>query len=201
MIMMTHDTPLEHHIARVAEAWPQPGADAPRARTRAPILALTPEGPRYMRLRVALHRQDFAAALTHPAQYTTLQYGDLEPRFLAIATAPARLRQAGELEFLIPHDTTLGAALSAARVGDQVALSAPEGPGFPVSARGPLLICVTGSGAAAARALIEHLVMEAPERLSEVFLYQGDQDAGARAYAHERRDWPALFAHGRGDRR
>ena len=62
---------------------------AARARTACTIESIDPQGPKYLSLKL-IAPAPLAATHTVPAQYTTLQLGELAPRFFVIASPPAR---------------------------------------------------------------------------------------------------------------
>ncbi|MEM1348144.1 MAG: hypothetical protein AAGI01_06295 [Myxococcota bacterium] len=177
--------------SRLANTLPDAPADAPRARRSLPIASLVEAGARYWRL--VLRAQGEEALLDSfrlPGQYTTLQWADLEPRYLVIAEGPSRTRQGRALEFLLDRDSSLGQALRGASVGDVVGVSPAEGPGWEL---GDLLGCgevwafASGSGIATMRSVWRELEHQWPERAERFALFYGEHERDDFVYAHEQR--------------
>ena len=170
---------------RIAASWPALAAHAERERWIGHIARLEPAGDPYLSLEVSMTPAQ-AARLRHPAQYTTLGVGELAPRFLVVASAPAP--ELDRWRFLIKRDSTLGKALdSQGAVGQPLTVSAPEGPGFGVPGpQGPppgeVLAFTTGSGIATIRPVLDHLLLTHPEVLARTTLHYGESHADHFAY-------------------
>lgn len=180
-------TPKEIASVALANAARRPilSASAERERQVARLLTLTQEGPRYWRL--ALGASDaFRSSYSHPAQYITLSVGDMDPRYVALASSPHE----PDWQFLIDQDSTLGRAL-ALPTPQPVVISAPEGKGFCLSQDhdAPLVLFTTGSGIATMRGVIEWCATHHPSQLAHTHLYYGELDEHAVAYSQEIDRW------------
>lgn len=177
---------------RIAASWPSRAAHADRERWTGHIARLTPEGAPYLSLEVAMDPAQ-AARLHHPAQYTTLGFGALTPRFLVIASAPGE--RADRWRFLIKRESTLGRALEAEGApGQPIVLSAPEGPGFGVPGpqgppAGEVLMFTTGSGIATLRPVLDHLLDAHPDALARTTLHYGESRAEDFVYSEALARW------------
>lgn len=157
----------------IAHEFPTREAHEARARRSFEVTAVWAEGPRYLALRAAIDDADFLDSHAHPAQYTTLQYGSLPPRYLVIASPPTTAPPSWD--FLVDRDTDLGEALAKVEPGHQVVLSPAEGSGYPIapSPEHALLLFTTGSGVASMRPVIERA--RAAGLAHNITLYYGEQ--------------------------
>jgi NAD(P)H-flavin reductase len=158
---------------------PVPVVEAKLAATRQVLLTLD-----------APHHAD---AHTIPGQYARLAFEDGVPRPYAIASAPHASSGAGSsrFEFLLKVPEERVGPLLALGAGDKVAMSRPQGKGFPVdkAVRGTSLwLFAAGSGIAPLRAVVEHLLPKRAE-LHELVLLYGVRHAGELAFTSMFGDW------------
>lgn len=181
---------IEQYARRLANAMPDRPPIAPRRRHPFVVERVWREGPRYLALEVRVERHDFLEAHTRPGQYVTFEYGDVDPRFLVVASAPHRGQR---WQFLIDRHTDLGEAVADVAAGDSVVLSPPEGDGFPADqvADSSVLMFTTGTGIASMRPVLQHWAAHpdcAPARRA---LYYGESAEADFAYVQEMAEWRA----------
>jgi NAD(P)H-flavin reductase len=122
-----------------------------------------------------------------PGQYVRVRIDSGEGVF-AIASGPER--DGATFELLVKSGSEVADVLAIAPVGTPVELTAPEGPGFPLSeAYGHrVLLFATGSAISAIRSLIHAIRHERP-RFRSVTLYFGARTPDAFAYESELEEW------------
>lgn len=122
-----------------------------------------------------------------PGQYVTMSIAGLPGAFFAMAAGPDTQ---GNLLFLLRLRGPLGERLRRVGVGDQVGISAVDGPGFPVhKALGrDCLFFATGSGIAPIRALIEY-VLARREDFGALTLYYGERSAEDVSFRGDLKAW------------
>ena len=183
------DDALPPSARQIVEGEPDIPLDAPRERHSCIIEEVWDEGRRYIGLRVAVDQTE-RDAYTHPGQYVTLSPEHIKPRFLVIANAPDQPPEAG-WEFLVDGKTDLGQSIDPLTSGSTLAISAPEGPGWPldeVTGR-PVLCFATGSGIASIRPLLQYWAHRTDLAPSQVTVYYGESEAGDFAYLDENAEW------------
>jgi NAD(P)H-flavin reductase len=134
----------------------------------------------------APHHKD---AHTIPGQYARLAFEDGVPRPYAIACAPGKHQ--GRFEFLLKVPEERVGPLLALGAGDKVAMSKPQGKGFPIECveRGTALwLFAAGSGIAPLRAVVEALLPKRAE-LAELVLHYGVRHADELAFTASFGDW------------
>lgn len=186
---------LTDYAHRLANARPDRAITAKRVREPFRVTRVWDEGARYIGVSVAIDDGEFLASLRRPGQYTTFQYGELEPRFLAIASAPSAAG-IGEScwDFLIDRDSGLGKYLqeeNGLKVGRKILLSQAEGEGFPaedLKGRTVLLFC-TGAGIASVRPVMTYWHAHPERSPANIALYYGESDVHHFAYGGEIARW------------
>lgn len=133
-------------------------SDAPLA---LPVVSAREIASRQVLLAIAVRGSPLAAAHTVPGQYARLRPEDGVARQFVIASPPG----SPTLELLLKVPPERVALLTALGSGDRVLVGRPQGDGFPMAkAEGQSLMLVgVGSGVAALRSVIEHLL---PRRTS-----------------------------------
>lgn len=178
-------TPLtiETMAKEIANRWPTPSIEAKREQRAAVVARCIKERHGYRRLFLApAEAHAPLPKVQSPGQYITVRYGALAPRFLVLANAPQN-----PWELLISPQSTLGQAIPEDATGQQLYISAPEGPGFneqlwTLRRTQPLLAFATGSGIATIKALLEHIEQHSPEKLGRCVLYYGERGPADHAY-------------------
>jgi len=128
-----------------------------------------------------------AAAHSRPGQVVKVRTGAGEGYF-ALASAPSGDRH---VSLLVKRGGRVAdAAISAARPGAAIEVSAPFGNGFPVEeAIGrDVLLFAAGSGIAPIRALVQHILAHRAD-FKRVTLFYGQRRGGDFAYAREHLAW------------
>jgi NAD(P)H-flavin reductase len=122
-----------------------------------------------------------------PGQYVRVRIDSGEGVF-AIASGPER--DGATFELLVKSGSEVADVLADAPVGTAVELTAPEGPGFPLSeAYGHrVLLFATGSAISAIRSVI-HAIRRERHRFKSVALYFGARTPDAFAYESEIEEW------------
>ena len=122
-----------------------------------------------------------------PGQYVRVRIDAGEGVF-AIASGPER--DGATFELLVKSGSEVADVLADAPVGTPVELTAPEGPGFPLSqGHGHrVLLFATGSAISAIRSLI-HAIRHERHRFRSVTLYFGARTPDAFAYEGELDEW------------
>lgn len=180
---------------RLAYQTPARIARARRRRELFTVARTWDEGVRYVGLSVRVDRGSFLRSHDQPGQYTTFQFGDLQPRFLVIASAPnIDAKGIGYWDFLIDRDTHIGRHITESRQllpGRRVILSPAEGGGFPVEKLDgyPALLFCTGSGIAALRPVLQYWRQNPDQAPSSIALYYGEHDMMDFAYNAELPQW------------
>lgn len=158
-------------------------SDAPCA---LPVLSAREIAARQVLLTLSARGTPLAGLHTRPGQYARLTLGDGVPRPYVIASPPGT----DALEFLLKVPAERVPQLAELGTGDRVLVARPQGPGFPLElAQGkPLLLVAVGSGVAALRSVIEHLL---PRRttVGDVTLLYGVRHAAELAFAERFGDW------------
>jgi NAD(P)H-flavin reductase len=123
----------------------------------------------------------------HPGQYVHLRLPGVEEGVFALASPPSR---SARWDLLLKGGSPLTDALVDLPLGERVAVSRPEGRGFPLEqARGKnLLLFATGSGISPIRSVIESIRRERGA-YGRVTLYFGVRTPGAFAYARDFQAW------------
>ncbi len=158
-------------------------SDAPCA---LPVVSAREIAARQVLLTLSARGTPLAELHTRPGQYARLTFEDGVPRPFVIASAPG----SEHLEFLlkVPHERV--AELTALGAGDRVLVGRPQGAGFPLDqARGrPLFLLGVGSGIAALRSVLEHLL---PRRTDygEITLLYGVRHPSELAFADRFGAW------------
>lgn len=141
---------------------------------------------RQVLLALAARGTALAGAHTVPGQYARLTLDDGVARQFVIASPPG----AATLEFLLKVPAERVAALTALGAGDRILVGRPQGEGFPLAkAEGrPLVLVGVGSGIAALRSVIEHLL---PRRTvyGDITLLYGVRLHGELAFSDRFGDW------------
>lgn len=186
---------------RMAHARPDRSIGAARVRQPFRVARVWEEGARYIGVSVAIDDREFLASHCRPGQYTTFQFGEIEPRFLAIASPPTA-EGTGEArwEFLIDRDSGVGRYLrdeGRLKVGRQILLSPAEGGGYPADgledklAGSSVLLFSTGAGIASLRPVMKYWCDHPDKAPSNLALYYGESDLHNFAYREEVEDWRA----------
>ncbi|HYF50531.1 MAG TPA: hypothetical protein VEJ63_14060 [Planctomycetota bacterium] len=125
-------------------------------------------------------------AYSVPGQYIQIQHGDLKPGFFALASGP----HDGRLELLIKRGAPLADAITAKKAGDTLAITAPQGKGYPLAeALGrDVFLAGVGSGIAPLRALMHEMLSRRSEFKAITFLY-GARTCDAFPYEKEVSTW------------
>lgn len=186
---MLRNIDIETLAAQIASERPDIPPHADRERRSFTLEELTEESPRYLHAQVRVD-DEFAEALVHPGQYTTVQVGSIKPRFIVIASAPKERCW----RFLIDRDSTLGTHMIEMAPGDAVTLSLPEGDGYTLDGSNALLGFATGSGVATMRPVFEHLIAHNPDMLPRTALYYGEMRAQDFAWHDDIERWRSLGA-------
>ncbi|MFB6351090.1 MAG: hypothetical protein ABEN55_01360 [Bradymonadaceae bacterium] len=183
------DDVLPPPAQKLVDGVPDIPLDSPRDRRTCVIEDFWKEGRRYIGLRVAVD-ESYREAYRVPGQYVTLSPEHLDPRFLVIANAPGPV-SATEWEFLVDRQTNLGGSIEPLSPGSTLAISAPEGPGWPLdeAAGRPVVCFVTGSGIASIRPLLQHWKHHVDLAPSQTTLYYGESRARDFAYTDETAEW------------
>jgi len=183
------DDVLPPSAQQIVQGEPDVPLDAPRERSACAIEEVWEEGNRYIGLRVAVD-ESYREAYEVPGQYVTLSPEQFEPRFLVIADAPDPNAD-GSWEFLVDRETDLGASIDPLTSGATLAISPPEGPGWPVEdLAGHSVVCfVTGSGIASVRPLLQYWKHHVDLAPTETTIYYGESRSGNFAYADETAEW------------
>jgi len=188
---------LTDYAHTLAYARPDRSMDARRVRAPFRVERVWDEGARYIGLSVAIDDGDFLASHCRPGQYTTFKFGEMKPRFLAIASAPD---DEARWEFLIDRESGLGQYLlgeDRLRVGRQILLSPAEGAGYPADdwadnlAGRSVLLFSTGAGIASIRPVMNYWGANPEKAPSELALYYGERDVRHFAYAQDIASWRA----------
>ncbi len=181
---------LPPEAEQLIEGEPDLPPEAPRERRTCEIEEFWEEGRRYLGLRARVGEAD-RENYERPGQYVTLSPDDhLTPRFLVIASAPGSASEHG-WEFLVDRQTDLGVSLEPVTRGSTIAISAPEGPGWPVDAVAgrPLVCFATGSGIASLRPALQYWQHHTDRAPSQVTIYYGESDPADFAYLDESSAW------------
>ena len=159
----------------LSESAPATPADAPRRREPARVISLEAAGERYWALELEVS-DALASTLQLPAQYTTMRIGEMDARFLVIASAPGETRW----RFLIDQDSTLGEALEAIDASAlEISVSEAEGRGYVLEEDvRELVMLTTGSGLATMCAVLEWAARDRPALLERASLYYGERRNG-----------------------
>jgi NAD(P)H-flavin reductase len=122
-----------------------------------------------------------------PGQYVRVQHADDENPY-ALASEPG----ARELELLFKVDTPLTAGMASLVPGDVLAVTEPEGAGFPLATHEgrDLILIAAGTGIAPLRAVI-HVLLRARARHGAVTLFYGHRELSHFAYRGEWDGWRA----------
>lgn len=174
---------------QLVEGEPETPLDASRERATCVIDDVWEDGDRYIGLRVAVD-EAYREAYRVPGQYVTLSPEHFEPRFLVVANAPEPASRTG-WEFLVDRETDLGQSIVPMTSGSTLAISAPEGPGWPMDeAQGRPVICfVTGSGIASVRPALQYWQHHVDLAPSQTTIYYGESRGSDFAYADETAEW------------
>lgn len=158
-------------------------SDAPLA---LPVVSAREIAARQVLLSLSTRGTPLGNAHHVPGQYARLTLEDGVARQFVIASPPG----SANLEFLLKVPPERVASLTALGPGDRVLVGRVQGEGFPLAkAEGhPLLLVGVGSGIAALRSVVEHLL---PRRTSfgEVTLLYGVRHHGDLAFADRFGDW------------
>ncbi len=187
---------------RLIAAEPSVPPDKPREMWSCEVLDRWEESPRYLGVRARVPTE-LLEAHQRPGQYVTLDPGTREPRFLVIASAPARSMsseravdsEAGDdpacWEFLVDRSTDLGHSLESTPSGQQLEVSAPEGSGYPTEKlQGRPLYCfTTGSGIASIHPVAECYRRRLMPRPSHMAIYHGEYSADDHPYRDRSEQW------------
>lgn len=186
---------IEHFAHELAHQLPDKPPEAERERRSFDVERVWAEGARYRGLRVQVDDPEFLESHRYPGQYTTFQYGALDPRFLVIANAPGA--DEGHWEFLVDLDSDLGEAIAPLRAGHHVRLSRAEGAGYPADEfdGGSVLIFTTGAGVASVRPVLQHWRLRSDRAPANLAIYYGESEPEDFAYLKEFADWRACGAH------
>lgn len=184
-----NDEDIRKYAAAAANELPARDPEAERVRRPFEVVDVWREGRNYLGLSVEVDDETFQASYERPAQYTTLQYASLEPRFLVIANAPAP--ESALWEFLIDLESDLGDISEEITPGDEVVLSPAEGSGYPSSELEGhhILMFTTGSGIASMRPVIQYWAGRPGEGPDALALYYGEVSDEDFAYAREFPNW------------
>ncbi|MBA2664386.1 MAG: hypothetical protein H0U74_19005 [Bradymonadaceae bacterium] len=180
---------IGEQVERIGAAAPFHGASTERARQPFALERTWREGARYVGLRIRVD-DVYAAAYQRPGQYTTLQVGEQAARFFAIASAPG----AGTgWEFLVDAESEAGLLFDALADKTPIAVSMPEGRGFPVeqAVARPVLLFTTGSGVATMRACLDYWERNPQLRPSAAALYYGEASGADFAFCEDLERWRA----------
>lgn len=154
----------QSRAARVLDVAPKLGRLEPRDRTTAVVERVFEDGRYFC---VELKVPDFwQAEHTLPGQYVSVVI-DTEPRFLVLANAPGE-----RWLFLIePTDTLTQDDL---KLGKNLGVSKPEGPGYPVDRGGPVLMLAVGSAIASLRPAWRSLLAQDGDRRIRIVYAESD---------------------------
>ncbi|MBI1945411.1 MAG: NAD-binding oxidoreductase [Deltaproteobacteria bacterium] len=151
-----------------------------------PVVSARELASRQVLLAVSVRGSGLAAAHTVPGQYSRLTLEDGVARQFVIASPPG----SSNFEFLLKVPPERVAALTALGPEDRVLVGRPQGAGFPlVQAEGRSLFLIgVGSGIAALRSVVEHLL---PRRTSfdDVTLLYGVRHHDELAFVERFGDW------------
>lgn len=158
-------------------------SDAPLA---LPVVSAREIAARQVLLALSARGTPLMGAHTIPGQYSRLTFEDGVPRELVIASPPGTAC----LEFLLKLPAERVADLTALGPGDRIPVGRPHGQGFPIAKaeHRPLLLIGVGSGVAALRSVIEHLL---PRRTAfgEATLLYGVRHQGELAFTDRFGAW------------
>lgn len=153
-----------------------------------PISATTEVAELQTLLRLPLP-EEWQSQWTTPGQYIKLTVDDdTKPGFFVIANAP----RADHLEILIKESSPLTATIRTLAVGSEVQISAPLGKGFPIAASvgKDVLLLAAGSGIAAVRPVVQHLLSQR-DACGSINLVYGERTPQRLAFQEERAAWEA----------
>jgi NAD(P)H-flavin reductase len=179
------DDTLPPAADELIEGEPAMPPEANRTRETCVIEEFWQEGARYFGLRCAVG-DDYRARYESPGQYVTLNPETIDPRFLVIANPPRPSSEQG-WEFLVDSETELGKSLAPMTSGSTLAISPPEGSGYPVDdvQDRPVICFATGSGVASIRPALQYWGDHADLAPSRVTLYYGESSPADFAYTDE----------------
>jgi len=130
---------------------------------------------------------DWQSYWTTPGQYIKMST-DIHPKagFFVIANAPP----AHHLEILIKESSPLTAALRSLPAGSEVRISTPMGKGFPIDASEgkDVLLLAAGSGIAAMRPVVQHLLSRR-DSCGTINLVYGERTPQRLAFEADRNAW------------
>ncbi|HDS29440.1 MAG TPA: hypothetical protein ENN67_00200 [Firmicutes bacterium] len=155
----------EFHTARVLSNEPIAEAQA----------FITLEVPREI---ISAHRE--------PGQWVDIVSGEMNPWHGTIANRPGRDR----LDFLVKAVGERSGIISKLKPGDEIKISAPKGPGFPLNAnrRCNVIMACCGVAVCAMRSLIEEILI-ARHDWRTVSLFYGERTADRFAFMEEMENW------------
>jgi NAD(P)H-flavin reductase len=190
------DPEIETYAHELANTLPAQPPEATRPRQRFEVERVWAEGSRYLGVQVCVDDPAFVSSHTRPGQYTTFQFGSVDPRFLVIASSPDA-GEADQWEFLIDLDSDLGEAVTDLRAGQRVLLSPAEGSGYPADALDgrAALIFTTGAGIASVRPVMQFWRTHPDAAPTNLAVYYGEADRDQFAYVGEFAEWRARGAH------
>ena len=121
-----------------------------------------------------------------PAQYVELVVGGLNPWQGTVANRPGR----ETFDFLVKDVGERSHRIAGLSEGDEVLVSRPRGPGFPVEAfrRYDVILMAAGVAICAMRAVIEEILLNRTE-WGKVLVFYGERTADRFAFGQERERW------------
>ncbi len=136
-------------------------------------------------LRLDVPREVWSAHI-HPAQYIEFALPDMEPWRGTIANRPG----CEFFEFLVKDVGKRSHRITELKSGDEILVSKPKGPGFPVAAnrRNNVILAASGVAICAIRPVIMEILLERGE-WRRVMLYYGERTADRFAFIEEREFW------------
>jgi NAD(P)H-flavin reductase len=126
------------------------------------------------------------SAHREPGQYVELAVGDMRPWHGTIANRPGR----ETFDFLVKDVGERSHIISGLEPGDDIGLSVPKGPGFPLNAnrKCDILIACCGVAICAMRSVVEEILL-ARNDWGRVHLFYGERTADRFALMEEQELW------------
>lgn len=158
----------------------------------ATLVACSPAADGLTDLTLDLSGTPLRGAHQRPGQYVHLRLPGTAEGLFALASPPG----AEQWDLLVKATSPLTDALVHLGLGQQVDVSRPEGPGFPLeqARERDVLLFATGSGISPIRSVIESIRQER-EAYGKVTLYFGARTPGAFAYARDFKTWEQAGIH------
>lgn len=154
-----------------------------------PVRAAWPEARGMTALRLDGGPSGLAARHTVPGQVVRVRLEDGRDAYFALASAPGT---GPDVDLLVKHGPAVADAVGAAKPGDVLRITPPFGKGFSLDRhRGhDVLLFATGSGIAAIRSGVEH-VLRQRDQFGRVVLFVGARAPTELAYRDDVPRWRA----------